>query len=144
MFLVPCLTLISNGLTNISATKNRKGEEPLLLLNSRLAIKSFAFLRTYYLRNTNHTVAGIFLSRNLTLIRKRPTHISSTNFWSQTEKVKSRCSCNFHVWLLQYPPLLEPISVCQLRATNNVTSLRNPHANDWLIVYNDAKLMLSK
>ena len=59
---------------------------------------------TYYLRNTSRTVAGFSLSRYLTLIRKTQTHISSTNFWSQTEKVKNRCSCNFQVWLLQYPP----------------------------------------
>ena len=81
LFLVPNLTLISNGLTNLSATKDRKGEQPqkkgenpLLLIYSRLAIKSFAFLKTYYLRNINHTFAGFFLSKFNSYMEKADTH----------------------------------------------------------------------
>ena len=130
---------------NIWRTADRNGVEPLLLLNSRLAIKSFAFLRNYYLRNTNHTVAGFFLSWNLTLVRKRPTHISSTNFWSRTEKVKNRCSCNFQVWLISLPAFVRnyfgiSISCNQQRRVSS----KSYYANDWLLVYNVAKLMLPK
>ena len=40
--------------------EQQTGEESLLLLYSRLAIKSFAFLIIYYLRNTSHTGACFF------------------------------------------------------------------------------------
>ena len=92
--------------------------------NSWTSFTMFSFSSFVYVKNANNNVA-ISCSKYKSYKEWADTHFTTT-FWSETEKVKNRCSCDIHVWLLKYRPLLEPISVYQFHATNNAAFLRHP------------------